>query len=527
MRQLLILFILSGFSLCFAQERQSEPPRLVVGIKIDGLQADHLTKMWQYITPGGFRKIVSESAFVQRLEHNIVSAGNAADAATFMTGSYPFYHGVSGNYYYSSQENQVVSVLFDKNQTGIGTKEKFSAHRLLSSTFTDELMMNNALSQVHSVAIEAEDAIILGGHTATSVSWIDDTTNRWVTTAYYSKGLSRWADLMNANGTFKELSTEKWTPSASISTYINSAVKGSRTAAFSYNPTDRREPNTAKTLLKNTPAANTLVTELARTIFEKEQLGTDKFTDALMIHYTVKIPNQITSSLNFAEQEDMYIRLDRNIQSLLHTITSRVGADKLLVFVVGSGSDVHSPIELGKNRIPAGLFNADKALALLNTYLMALYGQEKWISGYYGKNIFLNNKKIEDNKLNRIEFQSRITEFLLEFEGVQAAYTSSEMMKFSGEYSDPRTKFRNSYHKKTSGDIIITLMPGWIEVDNKGHVVGDASNPQVFVPFYLMGNGIKPQQLTGIYSSTDIAPTISGLLGIPQPNANVGKTLIE
>ena len=42
MRQLLILFILSGFSLCFAQERQSEPPRLVVGIKIDGLQADHL-----------------------------------------------------------------------------------------------------------------------------------------------------------------------------------------------------------------------------------------------------------------------------------------------------------------------------------------------------------------------------------------------------------------------------------------------------------------------------------------------------
>ena len=70
-------------------------------------------------------------------------------------------------------------------------------------------------------------------------------------------------------------------------------------------------------------------------------------------------------------------------------------------------------------------------------------------------------------------------------------------------------------------------MPGWIEVDNKGHVVGDASNPQVFVPFYLMGNGIKPQQLTGIYSSTDIAPTISGLLSIPQPNANVGKTLIE
>ena len=69
-------------------------------------------------------------------------------------------------------------------------------------------------------------------------------------------------------------------------------------------------------------------------------------------------------------------------------------------------------------------------------------------------------------------------------------------------------------------------MPGWIEVDNKGNVVGDANNPVVNVPFYLMGKGIKPHQVTEIYSTTDIAPTISSLMDIPFPNACTGRQII-
>ena len=195
-----------------------------------------------------------------------------------------------------------------------------------------------------------------------------------------------------------------------------------------------------------------------------------------------------------------------------------------MVVLFGSGTDFNSPAELGKNQIPAGLFNADRALALLNSYLTAIYGQEKWVSGYYGKNIYLNKKKIEDKRLNLTEFQSKVTDFMTEFEGVQAAYTASGIVNFSGEASDVRTKYRNSFHKKTSGDIMLVLMPGWVEVDNKGRIAGDANSPVVYVPFYLMGNGIKPQQILDA-ATTDIAPTIARLMGIPAPNASVGKEL--
>lgn len=522
MRNIVTTILLSLSFLCFSQEKQAEVPRLVVGIKIDGLQADHLQKMWKYFTPGGFRKIVSEGASLEGMRHSIISAGNAVDAATFMTGTFPFYHGVSSDYYFNKADNQVVSILFDKNYTGIGTRDKFSAHRLLCTTFTDELILSNPLSQVHSIGVDAENAVMLGGHAATSVSWMDDATYRWTTTAYYPKGLSRWADLINVDGTFKRLSEEKWIPSASISTYMNPTSNGSKSVGFSYNPMEK-QGGTA--LLRNTPAANSLVTELARSIVDKEQLGMDKNPDVLMLQYTLKAPNQITSSLKTAEQEDLYIRLDRNLQTLLSVLTAKVGADKLLVFMVGSGSDAHSPVELGKNQIPAGFFNADRAMALLNSYLMVIYGQEKWISGYYGKNIFLNRKKIEEKKIILSEFQNRITDFLVEFEGIQAAYSVQNLVNFSGESTDIRSKFRNSYHKNTSGDIVITLMPGWLEVDNKGRVVGDANSPQVFVPFYMLGQGIKAQTMFGDYSTTDIAPTISGILGIAAPNASVGNVI--
>ena len=101
MRNIVTTILLSLSFLCFSQEKQAEVPRLVVGIKIDGLQADHLQKMWKYFTPGGFRKIVSEGASLEGMRHSIISAGNAVDAATFMTGTFPFYHGVSSDYYFN------------------------------------------------------------------------------------------------------------------------------------------------------------------------------------------------------------------------------------------------------------------------------------------------------------------------------------------------------------------------------------------------------------------------------------------
>jgi len=223
----------------------------------------------------------------------------------------------------------------------------------------------------------------------------------------------------------------------------------------------------------------------------------------------------------------MYLRLDKDIQNLLQKIDSKVGLDKTLVFMFGNQTGVHSPNELGENKIPAGYFNADRSLALLSSYLMAVYGQQKWISGYYGKNIFLNKEKIEEKKLNFRTVQQTVADFMVDFEGIQTALPSSQVLNTGGNANSEMDRIRNSTNKNCVGDVIITLLPGWLEVDNKNNPVGESNAIVSYAPFYFYGYQIKPQNITTSYQSTDIAPTLARILNIPMPNASIGRQIEE
>ena len=158
---------------------------------------------------------------------------------------------------------------------------------------------------------------------------------------------------------------------------------------------------------------------------------------------------------------------------------------------------------------------------------MAVYGQQKWISGYYGKNIFLNKDKIEEKKLNFSTVQQTVADFLLNFEGIQSAFTSSQVLNTSGNANSEMTRIKNSTNKNSTGDVIITLLPGWLEVDNKNNPVGESNAIISYTPLYLYGWQIKPQSVTTSYQAIDIAPTLSRLLNIPIPNACIGRPIEE
>jgi hypothetical protein len=484
--------------------------------------------LWNYFDQNGLKKIVSQGTNCQNVSYNIASAGNASDIASVMTGSTGFYNGITGNNFYNRTEDEVQSVLQDDNQVGIGTKQTLSAHKLLSSTIGDEIMMaNSGKSKSYSVALGAEEAIMMGGHTAKSVAWMDDINMKWITTGYYADGLSHWADEMNVNGVFQNYVARTWGPQFNINTYLNKPEREDKKWGFYYDPASKNGKNSAVSILKKTPSANGLVTELGLKILEQEQLGTDIYPDILMLQFTVRTPYERTTALQSAEKEDIYLRLDKEIQTILQTIDKKIGLDRTLIFAFGNQTQVHSPTELGENRIPAGYFNADRSLALLSTYLMALYGQEKWISGYYGKNIFLNKEKIALKKLDFNNFQKTVADFMLEFEGIQSAYSSSQILNLNGNQNTEVAKILNSTNNNKMGDVIISLLPGWLEVDNKNHPVGESNAIISTTPVYFYGWKIKPQTVMHSYQTSDVAPTVCKILNLPFPNACVGKPMEE
>lgn len=504
---------------------QTNKPALVVGIVVEGWQQKHIDLLWNYFDSGGIKKLTGDGVRFDQMRYNIVSTGLAADIATIMTGTVPYYHGITANKYFDRDDDKMYSILFDQGQIGIGTKLTYSAHNMLASTFNDELMMfYKGRSRSYAVGIKPEGAIMMGAHTSKSVAWLDDAALKWVTTGYYADGLPRWADDMNMNGRFQDIANTKWLPLFGIQTYL-SYISGVTKKQFEYTPSDKKSKNSSVTLLNNTPAANTLVTSLALDIIRNEHLGQESSPDVIMLQYTVKVPDEKVFSLTSVEKEDMYLRFDQEIQRLIKNVEGTVGAGKVLFFLTTNQTATHSPNELGSNAIPAGYFSATRSMALLNTYLMALYGQERWILGYDARNIFLNRTKIEEKKLDFRKIQQEVADFMLEFEGVQSAYTTSQLLTMGSDTQSEMSRFRNSSHKTTSGDVIITLLPGWLEVDDSLQPVGESNSVISSVPLYFYGWNLKSKLIRSPYYITDIAPTLTDILGVPTPNAAIGSSL--
>ena len=511
--------------LLFSQEK-ADKPRLIVGIMVDGLQQEHIDLFWSYLDPEGFRMLVDQGVSFRQMQYNIVSAGNAADVATVMTGTTPNYHGVAGNNYYDRKTRTEKSILADNNQVGIGTENRYSASKLLSSTLVDELKLASPVnSKCYTIAIDPEVAVMMGGHTANGVTWMDDVYLKWVTTGYYSDGLMSYADDMNMTGSFAAAADEKWQPLFPVNSYVWNLSNIRK--AFEYVPSSRKGNGDAETLLRTTPAANKLVTDLAVRLMESEELGRDMYPDILMLQYTVRTPYEQFSTVQSIEKEDMYLRLDQELKRLLAAIKDLVGTDETLLFLFSNRTGAQSPLELGDNKVPAGYFNANRSLALLNTYLMALYGQGQWVEGYSAKNIFLNRRLIEESKFNLYEMQQVCADFMVEFEGVRSAYTAGQILNQPISGDEQITNIRNSYHKNSGGDVVFSLLPGWLEVDNNNHPVGETFSTVSNIPVYFWGWKTLPQKIRKPYYITDIAPTLAYLLDVPYPNASVGKLIEE
>jgi hypothetical protein len=528
MRYFILCLLFFGFGEGLSAQQTTTPPRLVVGIVVDGLQQKHIDILWNYFNPGGFKKIIGKGANCPEVRYNIVSAGNASDIANIMTGTTPYYNGIAGNNYYGRKEYEMKSILYDANQSGIGTKESYSAHNLLCSNLMDELVLAYPnKTKCYAVGINAEDAIMMGGHTAKGVAWIDDVAQKWVGTAYYTNGLPAQADKMNENGDFKNYVNRNWTPMYAINTYLNAPDKEDKKTGFLYYPSSRKNKNFPNTLIKNTPWANSLVADLGIRIMEEEQLGSSSTTDMIMLQFTVKTPNERNSTLQSAEKEDIYLRLDKDIETLVHKIETKLGVDKSLIFMVANQTDQYSPTQLGDHKIPSGYFNAHRSISLLSNYLVAVYGQERWIDGYYGKNIYLNKQRIEAKKVNFRDMQQTVVNFMLEFEGIQSAYTSTQLFNITGNGNSEMLKLQNSTNKKNAGDVIITLLPGWLEVDDKNNPIGESNALTTYTPLYIYGGQIVTKRITNNYQTIDIAPTLARILNIATPNACMGRPMEE
>src|SRR5690606_22263342 len=142
--------------------------------------------------------------------------------------------------------------------------------------------------------------------------------------------------------------------------------------------------------------------------------------------------------------------------------------------------------------------------------------------------VHLDHKLIESNKLDENKIKTTIIKFLKNQEGV-AFVADMEKLSQSSIPEKIKQMAINGYNYKRSGDIQVILEPQWY--DGYGYTTGTTHgswNPyDSHIPLVFMGWGIKPGNTNAPTFMTDIAPTLSALLHISQPNGNIGNPITD
>jgi hypothetical protein len=519
-----------------------DKPKLVIGIIVEQLRFDQLEKFRDQFSENGIRKLLNEGTYYKNASYNYMLTQSAPGHATIATGTEPSFHGITSDSWYLPLKNEMIYCTQDSRVNPVGGSFEAGLHspvNLLSSTFSDELeMASKGKAKVFSIGLRESSAILSAGHSATGVYWYDNITGTWMSSSWYRDSLPSWVNDLNALRLSDAYLNNPWTLLRKKEDYTdcipdsNSYESGFN--GVNYFPYDLKKMSSKGvinvkrdySLLRETPFGNSFTKDLALRLMKEERLGKHDVTDFLAINFssTDYIGHRFGPSS--IEAADAIFRLDKDIEQLLTYINDSIGKKNVLIYFTAAHGVSEIPAILEKSHIPTGYFKQTEALQLLKSYLNAVYGQGDWVKGYYEKQIFLNRTLIEDAKIPLEEIQKRIARFLVQFSGVASAYpyTAFEANDFSNGHLK---RIVNSFTPQRSGDVIITLNPGWVE---KSDYVTNHNSPYEYdshVPLIWYGWTVNRASVTRKVSITDIAATLSSLCKVPYPNACTGEPLVE
>ena len=512
-------------------------PKLVVGIVVDQMRYDYLTRFYDKYEDGGFKRMMSEGFNCKNNHFNYIPTYTGPGHASVHTGTTPKYHGVISNYWYDKVLKSSVYCAGDDNVEPVGTTNKagkMSPHRMQTTTFADE---NRLFSQMKGktigVSLKDRGAILPAGHTANAAYWFHGKDEGvWISSTFYMNTLPKWVTDFNTSNRaasyFKEWNTlydmSTYTESGSDENTFERGFKGKDKAIFPYDLAALEKDNSGFDILKETPYGNSLTTDFAIAAIQGEDLGKDEFTDILALSYSSTDYVGHNFGVNSKEIEDTYIRLDKDLERLFNYLDSQVGKGQYTVFLTADHGAVNVPAYLSSVNIPAGYVSNSSRKEKFQAFLKATYGTTEILEDISNNQIFLDRTKIKELGLDLSTVQQAIVNEQITYDNVAKAYSATTMTT-TNFTEGIESLLQNGFNQKRSGDVIVVNDVAFISYSRTGSTHGSGLNYDTHVPLLFFGKGIKHGSTYQKTIIPDIAPTISALLGISFPNAATGQPL--
>ena len=539
MKKITFLFCLASLSAL----GQAEKPKLVVGIVVDQMRQEYLYRFSSKFGEGGFKRLMTQGFMARNGHYNYVPTYTGPGHASIYTGSTPSVHGIIGNDWYDKELKQKVNCVEDSRFNIVGVAQgngDVSPYRMLSSTVTDELKVSTQRrARVIGLSIKDRGAVLPAGHAADGAYWYDSNTGKFISSTYYKPGLPLWLDQFNNQNLADKYLAKTWTTLLPIEQYTESnpddntyetILKGKSRPVFPYNLAELRKVNENFELLTSTPFSNDLLTELTKAALAGEEMGVDNITDFLAVSYSATDYIGHAMGPNSIEIEDTYLRLDKNIEDLLNTLDKKIGIGQYIIFLTSDHGVAEVPKSLLDLKIPAGYFNTKKLETALYDYMNQYFPGVKIIEHISNQQIFLDHSKFAGNpKTSGIDLMvaiQLISRFLATVEGVNNVFTETTMPLSESLDNSEASMVARGFHSR-SGDISFTLKSGWLTHGMTGTTHGSHYAYDTNVPMIFFGSGVKLGVSDTYHPITDIAPTLSILLGIKFPSGCTGQPISE
>jgi len=463
-------------------------PQLSVLLVIEQFRPDYLDSTWSMLGPNGLRRIIEKGAYFPDCRH-AASTFSSTAIATLATGAWPSQHGIVADSWYDE---------------GIRKLAPANEESLLATTLAAQLTA--AGTRVFVISDSAAHAGLFAG-TPDARLFSMDAGGEFATRGEAPE----WLAAYNNGNSPEALHNAKW-----LAAGAKPDAPALRVLTY-----DQNHPGGFTALYQSSPFAQAAVFDLLRECLEREHLGQTGTFDFVCVLSSASalLGNEIGAQSPLMQQ--MVLQLDRRVEALLTDLAKAGGENGFSLTLTGAHGAPPQPAPESRARM------AVNGEALAQSVASALAANNSGaVRKYVYPFLYLDTSGSRDPEAVRLAAARAALDYPLNHPAVANYYTAGGACSTQDEW---RRRFRNSFHAKRSGDVMLSYRAEYVEDfgQNRGVSYGSLYNYDVHVPLCFYGPQFRPGVYESPVESIDVAPTLARMMGVAAPSSSTGRVLGE
>ena len=292
---------------------------------------------------------------------------------------------------------------------------------------------------------------------------------------------------------------------------------------------NRLSDSLKREVIKSTPFGNERLARFVTTLLKNEKPGGGEFTDFLAISFSATDYVGHAYGPNSMEIMDVYLKLDKQISGILDTLDQTIGKGNYLLFLTADHGVKPSSAYLEAIRIHAGAGIKTGIREQLADYCKYKFGNRRVIESMDDHQIYMNYQLMDSLRLDADKVTGKLIRYMrTNFSYIGLIRTKEELIKETPTRT-MNTFILNGFNINRSGDILFELTQNYLAsgYDETGTTHESSYDYDTHVPLLFFGWHIKPGESNEQVYVEDIAPTITNLIHVQEPDASIGMPIIR